>query len=151
MCLRRKSFLHLPFRFLQLKIFIMSKPYSGVACFVLHHVTTSALQPQGRSVSALVTALWLQCTSSSSSVAAVYQLFYQARNEASTQSWRTQAYYVGGLRGDRSLEPEPQRRDSQGFYGLVLPSLYLADRSEVRQGSRCRSKFIEADGLGRGA
>ena len=45
-------------------------------------VTPAAQQPLG--ASALATALWLQCTSSSSSVAAGYHLFYPARNQAST-------------------------------------------------------------------
>ena len=49
------------------------------------NVTAAAQQPHGCSVSALATTLWLQCTSSSSSVALVYQLSYPARNQASTQ------------------------------------------------------------------
>jgi len=56
-----------------------------------------------------------------------------------SERWRTQAYYTGGLRGDRPLESEPQRGVSQGFYGLVLPGSCLADQSENWQvyGSRC--------------
>ena len=48
-------------------------------------VTAAAQQPCAHSVSTLATALWLSCTSSSSSVAAVYPLFYPERNQASTQ------------------------------------------------------------------
>ena len=91
--------------------------------------------------------------SSDSPVATVYQLFYLARNRASTwESWRTQVYHMGGLRGDCSLESEPPRRVSQGFYGLPLPGSMLgwSDQSEVRQGSRCGSKLTEADAWGRG-
>lgn len=45
------------------------------------------------------------------------------------ESWRTQVYYAGGLRGDRSPESEPQGRVSQGFYGLVLTGPCLAGRT----------------------
>ena len=85
-------------------------------------------------------------------MAAVHQLFYPARNKASTQR-------VGELRftmpvGSEeialwSLSPEG-RRVSKGFYGLALLGPCLPDQSEVRQGSRCRSKFTEADVWGRG-
>lgn len=79
--------------------------------------------------------LWRQPrTSSSSSVAVVDQLFYPARDQASTQSWRTQVYYAGMLRQDRSPESEPGRRVSQGFYGLPLPGLCLAGQTRVRSG-----------------
>ena len=80
----------------------------------------------------------------------MYQFFYPARNQASTQR-------VGELRfitleGSEEIDPdsEPRRRVSQGFYGLALQGPCLADRSEVRQGSRWGSKFTEVDVLGRG-
>ena len=68
---------------------------------------------------------------------------------ALSESWKTQVYHAGRLR-DRSPDSEPRRRVSQGFYGLALPGLCLVDWSEVRQGSRCGSKFTEADAWGRG-
>ena len=114
------------------------------------------------SISALATALWLQCISSGDSpVALLYQLqqlcgcsgsdlLPREKPSEHLESWRTQVYYTSGLRGDHSLESEPQRRVSQGFYGLVLLGPCLADWSEVRQGSRCGSKFTEADVWGRG-
>ena len=57
-----------------------------------------------------------------------------------SESWRTQVYYTGGLRGDRSPESEPQRRVSQGFYGLPLPGPCLAGRTRVRSG-----KVVDAE------
>ena len=66
-------------------------------------------------------------------MAVVGQLFYLARNQASTQSWRTQVYYAGGLRGDRSPESEPGRI-SQGFYGLRLPGPCLASWTGMTSG-----------------
>ena len=48
-----------------------------------------------------------------------------------SESWRTQVYYAGGLRGDRSPESEPGRRVSQGFYGLRLPGPSLASWTGV--------------------
>ena len=81
------------------------------------------------SVLALVTALWLQCTSSSSSVAAVYQLFYPARNEVSTQR-------VGELRfimpagseeiALQSLSPE------EGFHRAFMGQLFRVHAWLVR-------------------
>ena len=100
---------------------------------------------QGRSVSAPA-ALWPQCTSSSSSVAAVYQLqqlFHLARNQASTRR-------VGELRGDRSPESEPRRGVSQGFYGLVLLGPCLADWSENWRSNRHRSEFYRSKCVGEG-
>ena len=67
-------------------------------------------------------------------MAAVDQLFYPVRNQAGNQSWRTQVYYAGGLRGDCSPESEPRRRVSQGFYGLLLPGPSLAGQTGVRSG-----------------
>ena len=51
-----------------------------------------------------------------------------------SESWRTQVYYAGGFNGDCSPESEPQRRVSQGFYGLPLPDPCLAGRTGVRSG-----------------
>ena len=91
-----------------------------------------------------------QCISSGDSpVAVTYQLqqpwgcsvsALSPREKPSehSESWRTQVYYTGGLRGDGSLESEPRRGVSQGFYGLVLPGPCLADQSENCQVSRCR-------------
>ena len=61
------------------------------------------------------------------------------RKKAS-ESWRTQFYYAGGLRGDRSLESEPQRRVSQGFYGLCLPGPSLASWTGLTSG-----KVVDAE------
>ena len=66
-----------------------------------------------------------------------------------SECWRTQVYYTGRLGGELSPEPEPQRRVSQGFYGLALLGLCLVDWTEVRQGSRCASKLTEADARGK--
>lgn len=44
-----------------------------------------------------------------------------------SESGRTQVYYAGGLRGERSPESEPRRRVSQGFYGLRLLGPCLAN------------------------
>ena len=70
-------------------------------------------------------------------MAIVDQLFYPARNQASTRR-------VGELRfmtlagseeiGDRSPESEPGRRVSQGFYGLRLPGPSLASWTGVTSG-----------------
>ena len=51
-----------------------------------------------------------------------------------SESWRTQVYYAGRLRGDRSPESEPGRRVSQGFYGLRLPGPSLASWTGVTSG-----------------
>ena len=51
-----------------------------------------------------------------------------------SESWRTQVYYAGRLRGDGSPESEPRRRVSQGFYGLPLPGPCLAGWTGVRAG-----------------
>ena len=109
------------------------------------------------------TALWLQCASSSDSpVAIVYPLqqlcgcsvsALLSRKKAS-ESWRTQFYYARRLGGDCSLESEPERRVSQGFYGLALLGPCLGDGSEVRQGSRCGTslqKQMCGEGLVRGS
>ena len=108
---------------------------------------------------------WLQYISCSHSpVATVYQLqqlcgcnvsapaalFLPGKKPSEhLESWRTQVYYAGGLRGDGSLESEPQRRVSQGFYGLALffsgSVLGWQYWSENRQGCNCRSNFTEAD------
>ena len=71
-------------------------------------------------------------SSSDSTVAVVYQqhnlcgcsvssLSPGEKPSEHSESWRTQVYHTDGLRGDRSPESEPQRRVSQGFYGLPLP------------------------------
>ena len=66
------------------------------------------------------------------------------------ESWRTQVYYPGRLRGDRSLESEPGGWVSQGFYGLVLPAvLGWTDRSEDRQASL--QKRMRGGGVVRGS
>ena len=76
-------------------------------------------------------------SSSDSLVAVVYQLQQLCGCSVSavlpgkkpsehSESWRTQVYYAGGLRGDRSPESEPGRRVSQGFYGLRLPGPSMA-------------------------
>ena len=57
-----------------------------------------------------------------------------------SESWRTQVYYAGGLRGDRSPESEPGRRVSQGFYGLRLPGPSLASWTGVTSG-----KVVDAE------
>ena len=57
-----------------------------------------------------------------------------------SESWRTQFYYPGGLRGDRSPESEPGRRVSQGFYGLRLPGPSLASWTGVTSG-----KVVDAE------
>ena len=90
------------------------------------------------SVSALATALWLYCTSSSSSVAAVDQIFYPERNQVST--WR-----VGELRfitpvGSEEItlwSPSPK----EGFHKALMGYLFWvhlgwSDQSEIRQGNR---------------
>ena len=51
-----------------------------------------------------------------------------------SESWRTQVYYAGRLRGDRSPESEPGRRVSQGFYGLHLLGPSLASWTGVTSG-----------------
>ena len=56
------------------------------------------------------------------------------------ENWRTQIYYDGRLRGDRSLESEPGRRVSQGFYGLPLRGPCLAGQTRVRSG-----KLVDAE------
>ena len=56
------------------------------------------------------------------------------------ESWRTQVYYAGGLRPDRSPESEPGRRVSQGFYGLRLPGPSLASLTGVTSG-----KVVDAE------
>ena len=63
-----------------------------------------------------------------------------------SESWRTQFYYAGGLRGDRSPESEPGRRVSQGFYGLRLPGPSLTCWTEVTSGKVVDAK---ADAWGR--
>ena len=74
-------------------------------------------------------------------MAAVYQLFYLARNQPSPgRVGGPQVYYAGGLRGDRSPKSEPQRRVSQGFYGLALPGSCLAGQTRVRS-----SKGVDAE------
>ena len=85
----------------------------------------AAQQPPGQSVSALATALGLQCIRSLPS----------EKPSEPLESWRTQVYYASsGLRGDRSPEPEPRRRVSQGFYGQPLLGVCLAGRTRVRTG-----------------
>ena len=67
-----------------------------------------------------------------------------------SESWRTQVYYAGGLRGDRSPESEPRRGVSQGFYGLVLLGPCLADWSENWRSNRRRSEFYRSKCVGEG-
>ena len=57
-----------------------------------------------------------------------------------SESWRTQVYYPGRLRGDRSPESEPRRRVSQGFYGLRLPGPSLTSWTGVTSG-----KVVDAE------
>ena len=57
-----------------------------------------------------------------------------------SESWRTQVYYAGGLRGDRSPETKPGRRVSQGFYGRRLPGPSLASWTGVTSG-----KVVDAE------
>ena len=57
-----------------------------------------------------------------------------------SESWRTQVYYAGGLRGDRSPESEPRRGVSQGFYGLRLPGPSLTNWTGVTPG-----KVVDAE------
>ena len=78
-------------------------------------------QPCGCSVPVLVIALWLWCTSSSSSVAAVDQLFDSLRNQASTQR-------VGELRfitpaGSEEIDLQslsPEEGFHKAFMGYVF-------------------------------
>ena len=70
------------------------------------------------------------------------------------ESWRTQAYYTGKLRGDRS-PLSGVWAPKKGFTRLLWATsagsmLGWLDQSDVRQGSRCRNKFTEADVWGRG-
>ena len=100
----------------------------------------------------------LQCISSGDSpVAVVYQLRQLCDCSGSallpgekpsehSESWRTQVYYAGGLRGDCSPESEPGRRVSQGFYGLRLPGPSLASCTGVTSG---KVVDAEADAWGR--
>ena len=69
-------------------------------------------------------------------MAAVYELFYPARNQVSTQRVGELRFFTsaGGLRGDRSPESEPRRRVSQGFYGLALLVPCVAGWTGVRTG-----------------
>ena len=96
-------------------------------------------------------------SSGNSPVAVVYQLWQLCGCSGSalspgekpsehSGSWRTQVYYAGGLRGDRSPESEPGRRVSQGFYGLCLPGPSLASWTGVTSGKVVDS---EADAWGR--
>ena len=78
-------------------------------------------------------------------MAAVYQLFYPVRNRASPRRVGELRFITLRLRGGGSPESEPRRRVSQGFMGWLFGGPCLADQSEVRQGSRCRSQFPEAD------
>ena len=77
-------------------------------------------QPYGYSVSALMTALWLYCTNSRSSVAALYQLFYLARNQMSTQRVGELRFIilVGSEIALHSLSPE--RGFHKAFMGYVF-------------------------------
>lgn len=50
------------------------------------------------------------------------------------ESWKTWVHYAGGLRGDRPLASEPQRRVSQGFRGPALLGTCLAGWTRVRTG-----------------
>ena len=54
------------------------------------------------------------------------QLFYPARNQASTRRVGELRFLCGRLRGDGAPESEPRKRVSQGFYGLPLPGPCLA-------------------------
>ena len=74
-------------------------------------------------------------------MAVVDQLFYPARNQASTRRVGELRFITpGGLRRDRSPESEPGRRVSQGFYGLRLPGPSLASWTGVTSG-----KVVDAE------
>ena len=103
-------------------------------------------QPCGCSIPALATALWLLCTSSSSS-AVLSALLTGKKPSEHLESWRTQVYYAGGLRGDRSPESEPR---SKAFMGCLFQVHAWLVGPEWWQGSRCGDKFTEADVRGRG-
>ena len=94
-------------------------------------------------------------SSGNSPVAVVYQLqqlcgcsgsalLPEEKPSEHSESWRTQVYYTGGLRGDRSRESEPRGGVSQGFYELVLPGPYLADQSENWQGNKMRKQVYRS-------
>ena len=89
-------------------------------------------------------------------VAAVDQLFYLVRNQASTRRAGELRFITSGgsEEGDGCPESEPRR----GFHRTLMGSLFRVhawlvrlDQSEVRQGSIGGNKFTEADVWGRGA
>ena len=94
----------------------------------------------GDSPMAVVYQLWQLCGCSGSA------LLPGEKPSEHSESWRTQVYYAGGLRGDRSPESEPGRRVSQGFYGLRLPGPSLTSWTEVTSGKVIDA---EADAWGR--
>ena len=110
---------------------------------------SSGNSPCGCNVPALATALGLQCTSSSSSVAAGHQLFYLARNQVSTQRIGELGFITLGSEEIAlwSLSPE------EGFHKAFMGQFFrdCAQWTRVRTGevTRCRNEFTEADVWGR--
>ena len=84
-------------------------------------------------------------------MAAVDQLLPGEKPSEHSNCWRTQVYYIGGLRGDRF----PESTLKEGFTRLLWATssgsmLGWSDQSEFRQGSICGNKFTEADMWGKG-
>ena len=119
-----------------------SKPLRLRHCHC-HYVTAAAQQPCTAAYQ-----LWRQPCGCS-----VSALLPSKKPSERSESWRTQVYYTGGLREDHSLESEPRRGVSQGFYGLVLLGLCLADQSENWQRNKMRKQVCRSrcGGGGEGA
>ena len=131
---------------------------------IFRHLVVAAVSSPRPSVSALVAALWpeyqLQQFYSRSvqlqwlcgcSVPAPATLSPGKKPSKHSESWRTQVYYAGRLRGDHSPKSEPLREVSQGLYGLVNSGL-RAWWTGVRTGKVIDAgvSFTEADVWGRG-
>ena len=94
--------------------------------------------------------LWWLPAAQGRSVPAPAALSPSEKPSEHSESWRTQVYYPGRLRGDLSPKSEPWRGVSQGFYGLILPGPCLADWSENWQSNRRGSEFYRSRCVGEG-
>ena len=113
----------------------LSLPLSFFLSFFLLSFLSSFLPPSLPSFLPSFFLLQPLCSSPVTAVCQLQQLFLSSEKPSKhSEKWRTQVYYTSGLRGDCSLESEPGRRVSQGFYGLALPGPCLVGQTGVRTG-----------------